>query len=199
MNEIILKGLIKNSCFSHQINGVDYYKSDLIVPNNRGQEDIITLMFKKCLNPQLDNELISLTGTVRSYSKKLDDNKNKVSIYVFTYFDKPENNLVENHSILSGRICKIDSLKTMKSGKTCIHAILANNLLVSDGQLKLNNYIPIVFWGNLAQKASTLKVNDKISVIGPLHSRTYTKNYSDGSVEIRTAHEIVVLDYAETF
>ena len=41
-----------------------------------------------------------------------------------------------------------------------------------------------------------LKVSDKILISGQLHSRTYTKTNKDGSVEIRTAHEIVVQNYA---
>ena len=35
------------------------------------------------------NQEIEFIGNVRSYSQHIDDNKNKVDIYVFTYFDKP--------------------------------------------------------------------------------------------------------------
>lgn len=196
MNDIILRGLIKNISYSHSINDIEYNKADLIVPNNKGNEDIIDLKFKKCIRQLQENELISLTGTIRSFSQKLDENKNKVSIYVFTYFDEPAIQLSQNAVTIDGRICKIDPIKTLNSGKTCIHAILANNLFVQDQSIKINNYIPIVFWGNLAKKANELKVSDKILISGQLHSRTYTKTNKDGVVEIRTAHEIVVQNYA---
>ena len=47
-------------------------------------------------------------------------------------------------------------------------------------------------WGKLAILASTLHVNDKISVIGELHSRVYKKILDNGEMELRTAHELVI-------
>lgn len=198
MNEVILKGLLKNISSSHVLNDVEYCKADLIVPGLKGKDNIIDVRFKKCLLP-IENDVISLTGTVRSYSKKISENKNQVQIYVFTYFDLPNDQNITNDVLLSGRICKIDPAKTIKSGKNCVHAILANNLILQDQSLKINNYIPIVFWGNLATKAQNLKVSDQILVHGQMHSRTYTKTYEDGYIEIKTAHEVVVLNYEEQF
>ena len=199
MNQIVLRGLVKNIGFSHSINDIEYNRADLIVPNSKGTEDIIDLKFKKCLNYPNENSIISITGTVRSYSEKLTENKNKVSIYVFTYFDEPPIQLSQNAVTMDGRICKIDDIKTLNSGKSCIHAILANNLYVQNDSIKINNYIPIVFWGSIAKKATELNVNDQILISGQLHSRTYAKTQQDGSVEIKTAHEIVVQNYAIKF
>lgn len=199
MNEVILKGLIKNVNSSHILNDVEYCKADLIVPGFKGKDNIIDVRFKKCLLPNIENDIISLSGTVRSYSRKLSENKNQVQIYIFTYFDLPNDQNITNDVLLSGRICKIDPIKTIKSGKNCVHAILANNLILQDQNLKINNYIPIVFWGNLALKAQKLKINDQILVHGQMHSRTYTKTYEDGQMEIKTAHEVVVLNYEEQF
>ena len=48
--------------------------------------------------------------------------KNKVDLYVFTYFDTPEldtnDQEVINEFELDGRICKIDTLRTTSDGKT---------------------------------------------------------------------------------
>lgn len=100
-----------------------------------------------------------------------------------------------NHAELDGRICNVDQLRTTKNGKVNFHCTLANNIYVPEQNLKINNYLPLVFWGKLAQRASELNVNDYIKLTGQLHSRVYTKTLENGEKEIRTAHEIVVLNY----
>ena len=37
-----------------------------------------------------------------------------------------------------------------------------------------------------------LKISDKVSIEGELHSRTYKKTLDNGEIEIKTAHELVV-------
>ena len=200
MNEVNLKGIIRNIEFSHEVNNIPYYKANLIVPDNKGNDNIINLCFKKYLGASFENDLITLSGTLRSYSKKLSESKNQVSIYVFTYFDEIDNDdSILNTVKLDGRICKIDPIYITKSGKQCVHAILANNIFIPEQNIKLNNYIPIVFWGNLVNQVKELKINDKVQIEGQLHSRTYTKKNIDNSVEIKTAHEVVVKNYETSF
>jgi primosomal replication protein N len=137
-----------------------------------------------------------LVGNIRSYSSRLDDGKNKVELYVFTYFDQPDLNEFDQEDIntveLDGRICKIERLRNTKSGKHNIHMILANNLIVSEGSKKLNSYIPCIAWGNDAIELSKLPVNTRLKIKGELHSREYKKTLEDGSFEFRVAHECVV-------
>lgn len=195
LNEIILKGLIKNIKFSHEINNTIYDQADLIVNSKDNKEDNIRLIFKKCVEQPLEEDIISIIGSVRSYTQHLDNNKNRVSIYVSTYFDPSANQNILNRVELDGRICNTDQLRTTKNGKINFHCILANNIYIPEQNLKINNYLPLVFWGKLAQSASELKVNDQIKLDGQLHSRVYTKTLENGEKEIRTAHEIVVLNY----
>lgn len=89
MNNIILKGVIRNIEYSHTINETEYDKADLIVKRDDGSEDVISLRFKKFSNPYQEDQEIELVGNIRSYSRKLENGKNKVDIYVFTYFDVP--------------------------------------------------------------------------------------------------------------
>lgn len=197
MNYVKLKGIIRNICFSHKVKDTEYDKADIIVKRFDGEDDILSLRFKKFSNPYKDDQEVELCGHIRSYSQKLDNGKNKVEIYVFTYFDLPskedseEDNIVE----LDGRICKLDELRVTKNGKHNIHFVLANNIISADGSQKINNYISCVAWGNLAKQMSKLKISDKIDVKGQLHSRTYKKHLDNGEVEIRTAHEVVILDF----
>ena len=44
MNDIILRGLIKNISYSHSINDIEYNKADLIVPNNNNKNLYIALL-----------------------------------------------------------------------------------------------------------------------------------------------------------
>ena len=197
MNEVILKGQIRDITSSHIINGVEYDKANLITIRNDGKEDILSLKFKRFSNVYSDGDNIELVGNLRSYSRKLDENKSKVDLYVFTYFDTPSTDLenyadITNQVIIDGRICKVDELRTTRNGKNNIHFILANNIISLDQ--KLNNYIPAVAWGRLAFELNDLHVSDQVKIKGQLHSRTYKKILPDGELEIRTAHELVVND-----
>lgn len=93
MNKIQLKGVIDNITYSHTIGTIDYDKAELIVPKYNG-EDILQLRFKHYSNIYNNGDSVSLVGNIRSYSEKL-ENKNKVHLYVFTYFDKPEDEIEE--------------------------------------------------------------------------------------------------------
>lgn len=209
MNRVRLKGVINNIRFSHKIGDVEYNKADLIVRRKDGKEDIITLEFKKFSNPYTEGQEIECIGNVRSYSKKLPDGKNKVEIFVFTYFDKPtepdydytenaEAILDNNRVVFDGRICKIDEIRTTKDGKQNIHFVVANNIITKNNTQKLNSYIPCIAWGNTAKELSKAAVNDVISIKGEIHSREYKKYISDTDVEIRVAHEVVAIDFKYT-
>ena len=122
MNKQILKGLIRNIQPSHKINNIEYDQADLLVSRQNGKDDVISIKFKKYSNRYKEGDLIELTGNIRSYSQKLPNGKNKVNLYVFTYFDVPEEDLT-NHFELDGRICKIEPLRRTKDGKPNIQRI----------------------------------------------------------------------------
>lgn len=198
MNKINVKGLIRNIQPSHVIKDIEYNRADLIVTRKDGKEDVLNLRFKKFSNPYKDNQEISILGNVRSYSKQLENGKNKVELYIFTYFDNGEldknDQEILNEFIIDGRICKIDELRSTKDGKSNIHFVVANNLIIEDSNQKLNSYLPCIAWGKLAKQISQMHVNDKIIISGELHSREYKKiiDPETGEFEFRVAHELVV-------
>lgn len=199
MNTVKLKGIIRNIQPSHTIKDIIYDKADLVVPRADGKEDIINLRFKRFSNPYADDQSIEVVGNVRSYSTQVNDSKNRVQIYVFTYFDRPEYEeepTTLNECTIDGRICKIDDLRVTANGRKNIHFILANNMIVNDGSQKLNSYLPCIAWESTAVKLSELKVNDKLLITGELHSREYKKVLDDGDIEIRVAHELLVTDFS---
>jgi hypothetical protein len=191
MNNVKLKGILRDIEHSHSIGDIEYDKADLIVQRENGIDDIISLRFKKFSNTYRDGDTVSLVGNVRSYSKQLNDGKNKVDIYVFTYFDSPEEDDITNSVIVDGRICKIEDVRILPNGKKNIHFIVANNLVTSGGK-KLNSYLPCIAWGKTAQEISNMRVNDFIQISGKLQSREYKKYISEDDFEIRIAHEVYV-------
>lgn len=195
MNEIILSGRIKNIEYSHSIEDIVFDKALLVVPRDNGHEDVINLRFKSFSNKHKDNDVIQIRGNIRSYSYKVNENKNKVVIYVFTYFDEPENDTISNSVKIDGRICKINELRVTQSGKHNIHFILANNLISNDNSKRLNSYIPCIAWGNQAKEISKLSVNTMLRIKGELHSREHKKKLDNGDIEIRVAHELLVTDF----
>ena len=198
MNYVKLKGVLRNIQFSHSINNTEYDKADIVVKRENSEDDVLSLVFKKFSNHYTEDQEVELEGHVRSYSKKLEDGKNKVEIYVFTYFDRPQDDDEDNNVVeLDGRICKMEQLRVTKSGKHTVHFTLANNIISADGTKKINNYIPCVAWGNLAKELSKLKVSDRIELKGNLHSRLYKKKINDSEIELKTAHEVLILDYRQ--
>ena len=206
MNEIKLRGLIRDIKPSHSIGDIEYDKANLIVSRDDGTEDVINLRFKKFSNSYKEDQEVELVGNVRSYSRQLDNGKNKVDIYVFTYFDKPSwdvpqyfeeyhDKLPNNELVVDGRICKIDELRTLSNGKKNVHFIIANNLVIGDGNQKLNSYLPCIAWGKAAADIAKLSVNSKITIYGKLQSREYHKKISDEEFEIRVAHEVFVKSF----
>lgn len=194
MNQIELTGLIKNIQPSHKIKDIEYDQAHLLVTRADGREDLLTLKFKKYSNKYSENDQVELLGNIRSYSEKLADGRNKVSLYVFTYFDLPEESAC-NHFKIDGRICKLEDIRKTKSGKHNIHFILANNLIIEETNQKLNSYLPCIAWGKTALDIAKLHVNDKVIIEGEFHSREYKKILADGELEIRVAHELAVKSF----
>ena len=196
MNKIILQGHLRDIEFSHRQGNIDYEKANLICPRTGGkEEDIISIIYKKFVNKYKEGDFIKLKGNIRSYSSKDKDHKNSVNIYVFTYFDEPEeenNNLL----VLDGRICKIEKLRKSKTGVFYLHFILANNIFTPDGK-KINNYIPCIVYSDNADKIINLGVSAQIEIKGEFHSHIYKKKLNNDEVEFRVAHEVTVKDIKE--
>ena len=186
MNQITLKGFIRNIVFSHNINDIEFYKAELVSKQENNKENVINLKFKRFSNPYQENQEISLVGNIRTYSRKLDVGS-RVEVYTFTYFDLPEEDVI-NEAYIDGRICKKGDLRKTKSGKDVIDFIIANNLKTESQSL--NCYIPCVAWGKLAKEIAKKGIGESLAVRGQLQSREYKKKISDNDFEIKVAHEL---------
>lgn len=189
MNEVILRGYLRDIKYSHTVKDVDYEKANLICPGKDGREDdIISLRYKKFVNKHQEGDFVDIVGNLRSYSYKEANNKSHVELYVFTYFDLPEI-LDANKVLLDGNICKRGNLEFSKQGKQYIHFIIANNIFTNNR--KLNSYISCTAYGQTAiELSNSYNVKDYISIEGELHSHTFKKDN-----EYKVAHEVVVKNF----
>lgn len=193
MNNVSLKGVIKDIEPSHTVKDIIFDKAKLLVPNSKGSEDVIDIKFKRFSNKYKDNDIVQLTGNIRSFSRKISDKKNKVDIYVFTYFDDATSDEF-NEVNIDGRICKIDKIRVTKSGKHNIHFIIANNINCEENR-RLNSYIPCLAWGKLAKEISKLPISTKLNIKGTLHSREHRTYDENNEMHISVAHEVIVDSY----
>lgn len=204
INNIVLKGLLRNVEFSHSIGDIQFYKANLVVKRNDGHEDVINIKCKKYIvaDGEQDKQ-VELKGNIRSYTHKEGD-KNKVDIYVFTYFDKPDeieldledsHFNVNNYFTVEGRICKKNDLRIVDKSKETIHFILANTIANKDRTL--NNYLPCIAWGSMAKKINDMEIGKDAIIKGEIHSREYKKILDNGEIEIRIAHELLVKEIHE--
>ena len=189
MNEIKLKGKIKDIEFSHTINNIEYQKANIYISRENAEEDIIPLKFRSSSNRGLqENQEIVIDGNIRSYSQRLDNGKNRVNMYIFTYLDPTEDLDIYNYFQIDGRVCKLDKLR---DNGNRFQFILANNIILASNKQKLNNYLPVVLSGDLARTWQGLQISDQVLIKGQIHSRTYKKVDNQGNVFVRTAIELV--------
>lgn len=193
LNKVTLTGVIRDITESHNIGDIKYNKANMIVNRPDGKADILTIKFKSLSNPYKEDTTISLIGNMRSYTTHA-DNRNQVELYLFTYFDQPDDTDVANRVELVGTVCSKDKLRVSYAGKHSIRFTLANNLKDGD-KYKFDNYIPCVIYGAEAKRFEELvNVKDTISIIGEFHSREY-KKYTDNDMTLGVAHEVSVSEY----
>jgi len=124
MNDIFLKGIIKDIKPSHTIKDIDYDQAHIIVKNSNNDESIIDLIFKHFSNAYKEGDKISLLGNIRTFSQRTEEGKNRIHVYVFTYFDTvPQEELEQHEGVgdnyfqIDGHVCKIGELRRFKDGK----------------------------------------------------------------------------------
>lgn len=183
MNKIQLKGILKNIQPSHNIGEIEYYKANLLVTKENGKEDLLNIKFKRFSNKYNENDLVTLIGNIRTYNQKI-NGKNKVEVYVFTYFDQPEDESIINEVELKGTLCKSNGLRKTRVGKDVIDFIVLSNVN------NLYSYIPCVAWGKEAKQISKMNLGEEISIKGQLVSREYKKMLDDKNFQIKVAHEV---------
>ena len=190
-NTIHLRGHICESLqFGHELFGEQFYVTTLRVPRLSGAEDLLPITLSERLlmdAPLTVGNEICLEGQLRSYNKVV-EGAGRLLITAFaqrlTDCDNEEN---PNSVRLSGALCKPPSYRTTPFGREIADLMLAVNR--SYGK---SDYIPCITWGRTARYAASLKIGDKVQLVGRFQSRNYQKQMPDGSMLCKVAYEVSV-------
>ncbi|MCI6859765.1 MAG: single-stranded DNA-binding protein [Clostridia bacterium] len=191
-NKVYLSGQISSKPeFSHEVFGESFYQFNMSILRLSGQYDIIPITISERIMGNLPFEIgsqIAIKGQFRSYNKLVGD-KSKLVLTVFVreivdVEDDANPNVVE----LSGYICKEPIYRT-----TPFNREIADILLAVNRAYNKSDYIPCIAWGRNARFVSDIKVGTRITLIGRVQSREYTKVVEEGKEpEIRRAYEVSI-------
>ena len=88
---------------------------------------------------------------------------------------------------LTGFLCKQPIYRTTPFGREICDCLIAVNRAYNK-----SDYIPCIAWGRNARFVNSLQVGEKVTLLGRIQSRNYTKKHEDGTDEIKTAYEISI-------
>lgn len=190
-NRVVITGMIEQIRFHHKTKaGKEIFEVKVSSKRLSGTRDEILCwvpaeMFDGQLTPC---ERVRLKGVYRS-TNEIINGKSRLILYVevdhieiTSYYT--DENVVE---IYGAHICKQPILRETPLGSRICDLMLA----WADDSGK-SSYFPCITWGNTAQFTSGLQIGQKVTFIGRLQSRQYTKKSPDGEIEYRIAYEISI-------
>ena len=191
-NLVSLRGELEDNLeFSHEIFGEKFYSTTIKIHRLSDSYDTLPITISERLLSDLDlssNNLVDVTGQLRSYNKNI-DNKNKLVLTVFARELKEVDGDTKdpNNIFLDGYICKEAVYR-----KTPLGREIADLLVAVNRSYGKSDYIPCICWGRNARFASTFEVGTHVQIWGRIQSREYVKKISETEVEQRTAYEVSV-------
>lgn len=174
--------------FSHLILGEGFYDMKIEVPRLSAESDTIPVtVSERLLNNVKVGDSVTIDGEFRSYNK-LVDGKSKLVLTLFAKeltgdIDQENSNTIS----LTGFLCKQPIYRTTPFGREICDCLIAVNRAYNK-----SDYIPCIAWGRNARFVNSLQVGEKVTLIGRIQSRNYTKKHEDGTDEIKTAYEISI-------
>lgn len=174
--------------FSHLILGEGFYDMKLEVPRLSAESDTIPVtVSERLLNNVKVGDSVTIDGEFRSYNK-LVDGKSKLVLTLFAKeltgdIDQENSNTIS----LTGFLCKQPIYRTTPFGREICDCLIAVNRAYNK-----SDYIPCIAWGRNARFVNSLQVGEKVTLLGRIQSRNYTKKHEDGTDEIKTAYEISI-------
>ncbi|MDR2266270.1 MAG: single-stranded DNA-binding protein [Christensenellaceae bacterium] len=191
-NTVYLTGTImKAPDYSHEVYGEGFYETTLSVARLSDQTDIIPITISERLMTSIPFEIgnvISVRGQFRSYNKTTDGrSKLMLTVFVREIDEKPNHAMNPNQIEISGFLCKDPVFRT-----TPFRREICDILVAVNRAYKKSDYIPCIAWGRNARFASSLKIGSHVDLCGRIQSREYQKQFTDGSLDVRTAYEISI-------
>ncbi|WP_295747750.1 single-stranded DNA-binding protein [uncultured Oscillibacter sp.] len=188
-NEVLLEGLaLGEPEWSHENHGTQFYRVYLQVPRLSGQVDVLPVLLPGALAAQAaEGRLLRVRGQLRSFNNRSGVGSRLVlTVYaqeLQTGLDEPCNQI-----ILSGALCKPPVFRRTPLGRS-----ICDLMLAVPRRYGRADYLPVIAWGQLAVKASRLRVGDALALEGRVQSRTYHKVTESGETEERVAYEVSMM------
>lgn len=184
--------VLRGPAYSHKTYGEVFYIVVLGICRKSGYEDRIRLMISDKIlggrSPR-DGELLEISGHIRTYNKEV-NGKSKLEITILVRemkYLKRENFSYNNEIYMEGFICKDPVRRTSPLGRELCDLMIAVNRLYNK-----SDYIPSIAWGKNAAFCESLKVGDKVAIVGRIQSRDYRKFTEEGYLITKTAYEVSV-------
>ena len=188
-NEVLLEGLaLGEPEWSHENHGTQFYRVYLQVPRLSGQVDVLPVLLPGALAAQAaEGRLLRVRGQLRSFNNRSGVGSRLVlTVYaqeLQTGLDEPCNQI-----ILSGALCKPPVFRRTPLGRS-----ICDLMLAVPRRYGRADYLPVIAWGQLAVKASRLRVGAPLALEGRIQSRTYHKVTESGETEERVAYEVSMM------
>ena len=187
-NQVELCGTVEDApAFSHENHGERFYRFSLAVPRLSGQVDRLPVVVPVALLERVEiGGRAHVTGQLRSFNNKSGQGSRLV-ITVLAQDIRPGGPESCNHILLSGTLCKPPVLRRTPLGRSICDLMLAVGRRYGRA-----DYLPVIAWGQLALKAGSMTVGDRLCLEGRVQSRVYTKLLEEGPQE-RTAYEVSMM------
>jgi len=189
-NRIVATGRLEGTPeLSHEVMNEPFYTGTLLVRRLSGAVDRLPVTIPgkllACMPSGAEEQLLMLSGQVRSYNKVIDGTgRLMVTLFAQSIVPAQENDTLNRVSLV-GALCKPPIYRSTPFGREICDMMLAVNRAFGK-----SDYIPCIAWGRNAQYAARFSVGDRISLTGRLQSREYQKLLENGEYMTRNAYEV---------
>lgn len=191
-NDVLLEGRPVNEPeWSHENHGTQFYRFFLEVSRLSGTPDVLPVLLPEALLDRIDSQgSLRIRGQLRSFNNRSGVG-NKLVLTVYTTDIQPGTGEPCNQILLAGSLCKPPIFRRTPLGRS-----ICDLMLAVPRRYGRADYLPVIAWGQLAVRSSSLEVGDSLSLEGRVQSRAYHK-VTDSGTEERTAYEVSMMHLLE--
>lgn len=191
-NDVLLEGRPVNEPeWSHENHGTQFYRFFLEVSRLSGTPDVLPVLLPEALLNRIDSQgSLRIRGQLRSFNNRSGVG-NKLVLTVYATDIQPGTGVPCNQILLAGSLCKPPIFRRTPLGRS-----ICDLMLAVPRRYGRADYLPVIAWGQLAVRSSSLEVGDSLSLEGRVQSRAYHK-VTDSGTEERTAYEVSMMHLLE--
>lgn len=188
LNDVLLEGkALAAPAWSHENHGAQFYRFFLEVPRLSGTPDTLPVLLRPELLPLVSaGAWLRVRGQLRSFNNRSGVGSRLV-LTVYAQALQPGTGDPCNQISLSGALCKPPVFRRTPLGRS-----ICDLMLAVPRRYGRADYLPVIAWGQLAQRASAAGVGDTLALEGRVQSRIYQKVTETGPQD-RVAYEVSIM------